>query len=247
MISPSTMMSLIDRIEEKIWDKFGTYKKVTRYIQRWHEDDEGSCNWENFTILTKNGSNIDLSSTLDTMGDELLFQIAVDLNIEVPNLIYSVAEIKGVLAEKYEDAAATFEKACNKVYSEPSTAIIMANSALEMIIKNICKKQKFIPYNPKDTLYKLTSTILKELKLFPDNKLDQNITQIGSGLLSVSKAIEVIRSKNTEAHGTEDVIISDPIYAMFIVNAVSTVGLFLLKYSENLPCENSIDEDDIPF
>jgi len=51
-------------------------------------------------------------------------------------------------------------------------------------------------------------------------------------LLNVSQAIENIRSNNTEAHGTEDEIISDPLYAMLVVNTVATIGLFLLNYYE---------------
>jgi len=78
--------------------------------------------------------------------------------------------------------------------------------------------------------------------------LNENIRNIGSGLLNSSKAIEAIRSSHTEAHGTEDEIISDPIYAMLVVNSVSTVGLFLLNYYEKhyLPQITTLD-DEIPL
>lgn len=254
MISPSSMLDIIDRIEKALWDRFKAkkYQNVKRYILRWHEEEyDGGGNYcGNFSIITqKNTDNIDLPATLDTMNDELLFKIAVDLNIEVPGLVYSVAEIKGVLSQKYEDVGRTFEKAHEKIYSEPSTAIIMANSALERIIKKICSDGSIDGCNSKDTLYKLASHILKQFNFFPDKSLNANIRNIGSGLLSASQAIENIRSNNTEAHGTEDEIISDPLYATLVVNTVATVGLFLLNYYEkHYKSEPDNNPDDkIPF
>lgn len=255
MISPSSMLDIIERIEKALWDKFDSkrYQNVRRYILRWHKEEYdawGNLSWSNFQIINQNeGNNINLSATLDTMNDELLFQIAVDLNVEVPGLVYSVAEIKGLLSEKYEDVGRTFQRAHEKIYSEPSTAIIMANSALERIIKKICSDSSINGCNPKYTLYKLASHILKQFNFFPDKNLNTNIRSIGSGLLSASQAIENIRSNNTEAHGTEDEIISDPLYAMLVVNTVATVGLFLLNYYEKhyIPEPDISLDDEIPF
>ncbi len=255
MISPLAIMDIIARIEKGLWDKFETkkYQSVKRYISRWykeHSDDRGNYFGSNFEIIKqKDSDNIDLPATLDTMSDELLFQIAVDLNIEVPGLVYSVAEIKGVLSQKYEDVGRTFEKAYEKIYSEPSTAIIMANSALERIIKKICSDSSIDSCNSKNTLYKLASHILKQFNFFPDKSLNTDISNIGSGLLNASQAIENIRSNNTEAHGTENEIISDPLYAMLVVNTVATVGLFLLNYYEKhyKPVPDYNFDDEIPF
>lgn len=255
MISPSSMLDIIERIEKALWDKFDTkkYQNVKRYIARWHREEHdgyGNVQWSNFEIVCqKENGNIDLPATLDTMSDELLFQIAVDLNIEVPGLIYSVAEIKGLLSQQYEDVGRTFQKAHEKIYSEPSTAIIMANSALERIIKKICSDSSIDGCNSRDTLYKLAAHILKQFNFFPDKSLNTNIRNIGSGLLNASQAIENIRSSNTEAHGTEDEIISDPLYAMLVVNSVATVGLFLLNYYEkHYKPELDINfDDEIPF
>lgn len=255
MISPTSMLDIIERIEKTLWSKFetGKYKNVRRYLSRWLEeyrDDRGNYYGSNFQIITQQDSdNIDLTATLDRMNDELIFKIAVDLNIEIPGLIYSVAEIKGVLSQKYEDIGLTFQKAHEKIYSDPSTAIIMANSALERIIKKICADETIDSCNSKDTLYKLAGHILKQFNFFPDKGLNTNVRNIGSGLLSASQAIEAIRSNNTEAHGTEDEIITDPLYAMLVVNSVATVGLFLLNYYEKhyQPVSDNKDEDDIPF
>jgi hypothetical protein len=254
-ISPSDMLNIIGQIEQVLWSKFQTqkYQNVKRYLLRWHKEDydnRGNYCGGNFEIITqKSSDDIDLPATLDTMNDELLFQIAVDLNIEIPGLIYSVAEIKGILSQKYEDVARTFEKAHEKIYSDPSTSIIMANSALERIIKKICSNGTIEGCNPKDTLYKLTSHILKQFNFFPDKSLNTDIRNIGSGLLTASQAIENIRSNNTEAHGSEDETISDPLYAMLVVNTVSTIGLFLLNFYEKhyKPDPDFNLDEEIPF
>jgi hypothetical protein len=246
-IAPSITMTLVDKIEKKIWNKYSSYKNVLRYIRRWHQESPNNYD-ENFSVrFQDNGNNIDLPATLDGMDDELLFQIAVDLNIEVPGLIYSVAEIKGMLADKYENAASTFDKACQKIYSEPSTAILMANSALERIIKKICADGTVDKCKSSDTLYALTAHILKQFNFFPDKSLNANIRNIGSGLLNASQAIENLRSNHTDAHGTESEVISDPLYAMLVVNSVSTIGLFLLGYYDKHYKQQIFDDDVIPF
>ena len=79
----------------------------------------------------------------------------------------------------------------------------------------------------------------------------QLINNIGSGLLSVSKVIEEIRSNHTkEAHGKleDDYIIKDHLYAHFIINSVATVGLFLINfYEEKYKSSQSINKDEIFF
>ncbi|MEI7668475.1 MAG: hypothetical protein WCJ33_00120, partial [Pseudomonadota bacterium] len=143
-VSPSYMMDLIDKVEKKIWSRHGggKYKSVRQYINKWHEEKYCGFNyneyWENFKIHTLN-NNIDLSNTLHSMKNELLFQIAVDLGIEVPNLIYGVPVIRGILSKDYKDANSIFEQAFKNVYNNPSNSVIMANSALESIIKAISK------------------------------------------------------------------------------------------------------------
>ena len=165
-----------------------------------------------------------------------------------PSLLHPVPQSL-ICCLSRKTGSATFQKAHEKIYSEPSTAIIMANSALERIIKKICSDKFIDGCNSKDTLYKLTSHILKQFNFFPDKGLNRNIVNIGSGLLKAAQAIEDIRSNNTEAHGTEDEIVSDPLYAMLVVNAVATVGLFFLNYYEKnyQPVRISDLEEDIPF
>lgn len=254
IVSPLFVMNVIDRIEKALWQKFQTnkYQNVRRYIERWHHEEIdawGNHVVQNFNIINqKNNQEIDLNATLHSMDGELIFQIAVDLGLEVPGLIYSVAEIKGILVEKYEDAASTFAKAHDKIYSDPSTAILMANSALERIIKKICTDKEIAGYNPKDTLYKLTTHILRQFNFLPDKNSNLQIRNLGSGLLTAAQAIENLRSNHTEAHGVDGELVGDPIYAMLILNSVATIGLFLLKhYEKHYKPPAPEPDDEIPF
>lgn len=261
-ISPLYTIELMNKINKVLWNKFDDkkYVNVEQYIKRWHEDDlyDGYGNFiqpENFHIeYQKDSSYIDLMKTLGNIDEETLLKMAIELGIETPKTIPAIVEIKAILARDYTDVSTTFEKAYKKIYDEPSIAIVLANSALETIIKRICKDDALKSCNSKDTLYDLISHILKEYNYFPKAALNNNIRNIGSSLLKACQAIEAIRSENTEGHGklADDYIINDPLYSAFILNAITTVGLFLLNYYEKQYKtedneDNLISEDEIPF
>ena len=254
-VSPKYMIKLLSKVEKAIWDEFKTYKNVEAYMNRWIEIEGGGFDeLQNFYISRNEDGNIDLRATLHNIkDDELLFKIAVDMGVEVPDLIYSIPEIKGILSSGYEKAAGTFENAYRKVSEEPATAICCANSALESIIKHICEDETIADCNPNDTLYDLVQHILKEFKFYPSKDLAKEIRNIGSGLLNVAKNIEDMRSKHTDtSHGKapNDYIIDDELYAKFIVNAVTTIGLFLMNFYEKryLPEQADLQSlDDVPF
>lgn len=254
-VSPKYMIGLIQKIDTAIWSEYDSYKNVEAYIERWYEDDGRFGDWRNFDIVRReDNDNIDLYGTLSGIkDDELLFKIAVDLGIEIPDLVYSIPEIKGILSSDYHTAAATFENALKKVIEEPNTSICAANSALESIIKHICEDPSIQSCDQKDTLYRLTQHILKEFQYYPDGKLNDNIRNIGSALLTIAQSVEAIRSGHSDtSHGkiADDYIIDDDLYAKFVLNAVTTVGLFLLNYYEKKykPEQSQpTDYDDIPF
>ena len=256
MVSPDTIINIAKKIKQKLLDTKENLGDIEWYISRWQEVYYGWNNevtGYNFEIIRHlDNPCIHIMDTLQPMSNELLFKIAVDLDIEIPGLMYSVAEIKGILNDRYEDVGRKFEEACKEVYSAPDMAILKANSALERLIKEICKDESIKNCNPNDTLYKLTEHMLKEFKFFPDKKLNSKIKNMGSGLLTTTQAIEDIRSKHTESHGTLAEIITDPLYAVFVVNSVVTVGLFLLNYYEhhykpqNIG-QSSLEDDEIPF
>ena len=119
------------------------------------------------------------------------------------------------------------------------------------IIKNNAIKTK---YNPNKTLYSLGNDVLKEFQLFPTSNMPKEIKTIGSSLLNISKNIEELRSDKTKFHGKieDDYVINDSLYAYFIVNCVTTIGLFLDSFFNKIILKNSnindgFEEDDVLF
>jgi hypothetical protein len=251
-ISPKYQMQLVAKVEKAIWGEFTSYDGVEFYINKWHESDDYN-NWENFRIWMKEHGKIDLAKTLHGLDGEILLKIAVDVGVETPDLIPSIATFRNDIKSDYKNASATFEKAFKEIETHPDSAVGLANAALESIIKEIFKDER-IKTKPKSgkTLYDLTSELLKEFQLFPDTDIPIEIKTIGSSLLAINKSIEKLRSEKTMAHGktSDDYIIEDSLYTYFIVNTVTTVGLFLNSYyKKKFPKLKQPDElvDDLPF
>jgi len=256
LVSPKYQMQLINSVEKAIWDEFKSYKQVRLYINKWYKTnyDPNSFNndlWENFTIVEKSNKDIDLSMTLHNMSGTDLLKIAIELGVDTPDFIPSIPTFKNELKSEYKTAYDTFSKAYKQIDSDPSTAVGLANSALESIIKEILKDDRISSkVNGGETLYKLTSIILKEFNILNDEH-PKEIKTIGSSFLAINQAIEKLRSEKTNFHGktNDDYLINDTIYTYFIVNSVATVGLFLNSYYKTkFPKPKPVvEEDDLPF
>ena len=250
-------MALVKNIHEAIWKDYPSYKEVRFYIDKWHQEDENWNNgWENFSIKLKDSGEIDLTKTLHGIDGDTLLKIAVDIGVETPDFVPSVATFRNEIKADYQTASATFEKAFKQIETHPDIAIGLANSALESIIKEILKDDRISTVcKDNDTLYDLTSALLKEFKMFPKSDMPMEIKTIGSSMLAINHAIEGLRSTSTAFHGKTDgdYLIDDPIYTYFIVNSVSTVGLFLKTYfNRKFPKPSSRlskvgEDDDLPF
>jgi len=233
-VSPKYLMSLISSIEVAVWQTYSSYKNVTFYIKKWHNEEWDYIGYsENFKIYNKNDGNIDLAQTLHGMSEELLFKVAIDLGVETPGFIPGIAIFKNEFIEDNKNIYECFQKALKNVEENPDLAIGLANSTLESIIKEILNDAVVSSdINKKDTLYKLTEEILKKFLLYPGVDQLKEINDIGSKLLNLSQNIEALRSEKTSMHGKtkEDYLIDDPLYAYFIINVITTIGLFLSSY-----------------
>lgn len=253
-VSPKYHMKLAKEVNDALWKEFNSYKETASYIEKWQTNEGGWNNvWENFPIYKKDNGEIDTISTLRAMDGDILIRIAIDLGVDTPDFIPSIPIFRNELKTSYEIASATFERAFKQCEEHPDTAIGLANSALESIIKEIFKDER-LANRPKEnkTLYELAAELLKDFKMFPESDLPIEIKKIGSSLLSVSQHIEKIRSEKTNMHGKtkDDYIIKDSIYAYFVINSVTTVGLFLESfYKKKYPnkVEKAKNLDDLPF
>ncbi len=250
-------MGIVQNVNDKLYELFKSYDDVEAYVEKWqvYYNDFGDAN---FYIQYKDEERkkIDLKKTLHQIEGETLLKMAIDLGIETPDFIPSIPTFRNDLKSSFETASQTFDKAFKNVEEDPSLAIGLANSALESIIKEILKDSRLsVQCNGKETLQSLVKNICKAFKLTPDEVFPAEVKTISNSLLSVCKAIEDLRSDKTQFHGKTDAdyMVSDPLYAYFIVNAVSTVGLFLLNYYRKKypPQLEEIqympEDDDLPF
>ncbi len=256
LVSSKYQMQLVNSVENAIWAEYKSYKQVRLYINKWYKNNyepNGFNDYfeENFKIVEKPNNEIDLTTTLHNMSGTDLLKVAIDLGVDTPDFIPSIPTFKNELKSEYKTAYDTFTKAYKQIDTDPSTAVGLANSALESIIKEILKDDRISSkVNGGETLYKLTSIILKEFNLTNDEH-PKEIKTIGSSLLAINQAIEKLRSEKTNFHGktNDDYLINDTIYTFFIVNSVATVGLFLNSYYKTkFPKPKPVIEDDgLPF
>ena len=264
LISPKYQMRLIENIEKALWAEFqeSKYYNVEKYIAKWQIWDE---RWDNgyhvglapqFSIARNEQEKIDLKSTLHNIDGETLLKIAIDLGVDTPDFIPSIPTFKNELKSDYTTAYATFDKAFKQIETDPSLAVGLANSALESIIKEILKDERISGKTKgTETLYELTTLILKEFQLFPNKEMPIEIKTIGSSMLTINQSIEKLRSEKTNVHGktTEDYLIQDSLYAFFVINSVATVGTFLNSYYRNkfpkisIESQTADDTDELPF
>lgn len=246
LVSPKYQMKLIDEVDKAIWAQYNSYVNVRFYMEKWLTNEDAR-------ICSKYGSdNIDLIKTLHGLSNELLLKIAIELGIETPNFIPSIPTFKNELKNNFETAYETFAKAQKQVETNPDVAIGLANSTLESIIKEILKDEKINQnLSGKETLGKLIKIILKEFR-YLDEDLPIEVKSMASQLIGLANSVEKIRSEKTNFHGkTEsDYVVSNPMYAYLIINAVATLGIFLINYYKNEYVNQKIEMEilaDLPF
>ena len=249
-------MSIVQNINDRLFELYKSYEDVANYLDKWHIVYDCYGDNENFYFFYKDEERkkLDVKKTLHHIDGETLLKIAIDLGVETPDYIPSIPVFKNELKSSYETASQTFEKAFKNVEEDPSLAVGLANSALESIIKEILKDDRIdVEWNEKDTLSNLIKNICKAFKLTTDSEMPNEIKTISSSLLNACKSIDDLRSDKTIFHGKMDsnYVVAEPLYAYFIVNAVSTVGLFLLNfYKLRFPqiVKPVIEDiDDLPF
>jgi hypothetical protein len=253
-ISPAYLMMLIQRINDRLFELYSSYENVAMYLERWHEVYDCLGDNENFYFVYKDNERqkLDTKKTLAGIDGEMLLKIAIDLNIETPDYIPSIPTFKNALKSSYETASQTFDKAFKNVEVDPSLAIGLANSALESIIKEMLKDTRIkVERREKETLSNLVKDICKAFKMTSDANFPGEIKTIANSLLNACKSIEDLRSDKTIFHGKTDdsYIVNDPVYAYFVINTVTTVGLFLLNYYKLKypPITQNIVDNDLPF
>ena len=181
-------------------------------------------------------------------------KIAIDLGIETPGFIPSIPTFKNEIKSTFNTASEIFEKAFRAVDSDPNEAIGLANSALESIILEILKDSRVgVEYKKNATIKELVTNLVKFFKSDPE--FPSECKPLVNSFTTIATEIENLRSNHTFSHGQtdEDYIVRDAIYSSFVVNSISTVGLFILNYyKDRFPKVvgegvEEIDDDTLPF
>lgn len=251
LISPKYKVFLIRDIIDTLWKELQTWDNVWLYIKGWHREYTDRWPAENFNIKYSSAGKprINLVETLNGIDGETLLKIAIDLGVETPDFIPSIPTFRNEIKAEYATASTTFDKAYKHIESEPETAIGLANSALESIIKEILKDGRITTeWKETDTLYSLIRSLLKEFKMQSNSNMPEEIKTIGSSLAAIAQGIEKLRSDKTLFHGKtdDDYVISDPMYVYFVVNSVCTVGMFLRSfYKKHYPAQEFVEP--LPF
>jgi Abortive infection C-terminus len=255
LISPKYFIKLTKSVEESIRAEYANNKDIKFYLNRWivgNYESNGYYNgYEQKFQIIENNNTIDLPSTLNSMDDPTLLKIAIDLGVDTPDFIPSIPTFKNELKSHYKTAFDTFTKSFNLIETDPSTAIGLANSALESIIKEILKDERIIIENiEKQTTYKLSIAIFKVFNILSED-VPPEFKTIGSQLVSICQTIEKLRSEKTNFHGktSEDYLIEDSVFTYFVINSVTTIGLFLNSYYKlKFPKQvTQMQIDDLPF
>jgi len=251
LISPKYKVFLIRDIINTLWNELQTWDNVWLYIKGWHREYTNRWPAENFNIkyASTGKPRINLVETLNGIDGETLLKIAIDLGVETPDFIPSIPTFRNEIKAEYVTASATFDKAYKHIESEPETAIGLANSALESLIKEILKDGRITTeWKETDTLYSLIRSLLKEFKMQSNSNMPEEIKTIGSSLAAIAQGIEKLRSDKTLFRGKtdDDYVISDPMYVYFVVNSVCTVGMFLRSfYKKHYPVQECVEP--LPF
>lgn len=259
-ISPAYRMDLVRTISNELLEKYKSYDETEEYLKLW-KIDYGDFH-SNFYIYRQIHNEyypetIDLIKTLSSIAkedSELLLKIAIDLGIETPDFIPSIPMFRNKLKSDYKNASKSFEKAFHNIEIDPAESVGNANSVLESIMKEILSDSRFRNIDSTNkTSGKLVKEILNVFNINLDNKtLPNEMKSMSSALITISKAIEDLRSDKTLHHGQDSTkyLIDQPLYAYFVVNACATLGLFLIDFYENkFPKSTLIDNvfDDLPF
>tara|TARA_Y100001949_G_C15973964_1_gene325258 strand:- start:422 stop:1216 length:795 start_codon:yes stop_codon:yes gene_type:complete len=122
-----------------------------------------------------------------------------------------------------------WEKATQRINSDPDGAITSARSLLETVFKYILDDLK-INYKEDEKLPLLYKMVSKELNLSPDQHNEQIFKQILSGSVSVVNGIGSLRNKLGDAHGkSKQQYKPEPRHAKLAVNLSSGIASFLME------------------
>jgi hypothetical protein len=165
--------------------------------------------------------------------DDIIIEIASELNIEVPNSATATCKelINFLTKGGYKAAEEDFERSLGYVNSDPEQALGSASSTLESICKTIL--DEFNEEYPKDeSLQPLLKAVFSAMDLSPEGHADPDIKRVLGGLLNAAIGIGVLRTKYSGFHGKGTDQKRKKLtgrHSRLAVNSCAAIGLFLIE------------------
>ena len=95
-ISPRYQMSIVQNINDRLFELYKSYEDVANYLDKWHIVYDCYGDNENFYFYFKDveRKKLDVKKTLHHIDGETLLKIAIDLGVETPDYIPSIPVFK---------------------------------------------------------------------------------------------------------------------------------------------------------
>ncbi len=223
MLSRIDRFTLIDKIARQLQSTMTT-TDINVYLGGYGIENDGTTMAQSKWVYAK--------ELLSKVEDKTILQIAGDIGLgESLSVEFSGSiHLKNLLnGSAYAHAQSDFKQALQDVDGRPDIAIGLASTTLESICKAIL--DSFGETYPKDeSLQSLQKAVFSKLQLSPENQADDDIKRILGGLISVGAGIGTLRTKYSSFHGKgQKQYRLGKRHARLAVNALTTLGLFLLE------------------
>lgn len=131
-----------------------------------------------------------------------------------------------------------WDKALDRMNTDPEAAITSARTLLESVFKYILDETNE-PYKDGEEFDQLYTKVARKLKLSPDQHTEQQFRQILSGCNSVVKGLGSIRNKISDAHAIGPKRAKPSLrHAQLAVNLSGSMAQFLLQtFKHNYPSD----------
>lgn len=222
IVRPLNRLELIDKIGRELQARMTT-SDINVYL--------GAFGVETEDISMASSKWVYVKRLLSDVDESVIIKIASDLGLDIPSVVSaSTQQLRDLLdGSALQYCQEDFDRALQNVETDPSNAIGMASTTLESICKAIL--DGFGKEYPKDeSLQSLLKSVQAEMNLSPEAHADPEIKRILGGLVNAAVGIATLRTRYSTFHGkgAKQLRLGQR-HARLAVNALATVGLFLLE------------------
>ncbi len=241
-ISPQVIMDIEEKVCIALTKRFDTTDYLCHYLALWEvpfyvflnldDKPERICSGNYECVFRALQEKIREVATCKD-GEKILFNIARDLGIDVPGVVYAVPEILEIKGDEYKNIRDKFDEAYRELARDHNQAISDTFVALETTMHKILLELKV---NEQDiqtkSLTKLVAKLLDD-ENFLKNKDDKEYTGYITNIIkSDCKELQTIRSSHTGKNHANKSVVEDTIYAELLLNISASIALFLIKFYE---------------